>query len=169
MTSSTSSAGTTDYRPTAQGTTGHRTADGGVAPEQAADLGVDAGRSHRARRVVAVVLLGALVVVSASAWAVGHRGHRPMPTAQAMPAAASWCAYNFPPPHDSGTADPNLNTYACRLGFLDGAANPDSDSTPEERRILAAEGQAGATNPQGMWDIAYLAGWTAGHDAARSA
>jgi hypothetical protein len=169
MTSSTSSAGTTDYRPTAQGTTGHGTAEGIDAPDRTADMVVHAARRSRASRLVGVVLLGALVVVGTSAWALSHRGHRAMSAAEALPAASSWCAYNFPPPHDAGSADPNLNTYACRLGFLDGAANPDSDSTPEERRILAAEGKVGATNPQGMWDIAYLAGWTAGHDAARSA
>ena len=149
------------------------TAQGSVAPSAAtddtADLAADVPRHHRATRVLALVLLGVMVVVGASTWALAHRSHRPMPATEALPAATEWCAYNFPPPRDTGATDPNLNTYACRLGFLDGAANPDSDSTPEKRRVIGAENKVGATNPQGLWDIAYLAGWTAGHDAARSA
>jgi len=156
--------GTTTFRTTAQGSAAQS-----VATDETVDESVDARRHGRATRVLALVLLGVMVAVGASAWALSHRGHRPMPVNEALPAAAAWCAYNFPPPQDTGTADPNLNTYACRLGFLDGAANPDSDSTPEERRIVVAEGKVGATNPQGLWDVAYLAGWAAGHDAARSA
>jgi hypothetical protein len=130
---------------------------------------VIAPRRGRALRTVGAVLVAALAVVGTTAWIVAHRAHRPMPAAVAQPAAEAWCAYNFPPPHDSTADSPNLNSSACRLGFLDGATNPNTDSTPERMRIAATASQVGATNPQGMWDIAYLAGWAAGHDAARSA
>lgn len=164
MATSTTTAGTTAFRPTAQGTAARD-----AAAEGSAGLGIEHGRRGRALRVLGVALLGVVVVAGTSAWALSHRGHRPLPATAAMSAAVAWCSYNFPPPHDARTADPNLNTSACRLGFLDGAANPDAESTPEERRIAVAESTVGATNPQGLWDIAYLAGWTAGHDAARSA
>lgn len=139
------------------------------APDTTADEAVGRPHRHRGLRLLTGMLVGLVVVGSSAAWVGTHRSHRPMPATEARPAAAAWCAYNFPPPHGTAAADPNLNTYACRLGFLDGATNPDVASTPEERRIRLAENRVGATNPQGMWDIAFLAGWTAGHDAARSA
>jgi len=158
----------TTFRSTTLGQAADTPATTG-APVPTDDQAASTPRRHRGHRTLAGVLVGLVVVGSAAAWAGTHRSHRPMPATEALPAAAAWCAYNFPPPHGSAAADPNLNTYACRLGFLDGAANPDVGSTPEERRILVAESSVGATNPQGMWDIAFLAGWSAGHDAARSA
>ena len=138
----------------------------GTAPDREPVL---SPRRGRALRTAGAVLAAALAVVGTTAWIVAHRAHPPLPYAVAQPAADAWCVYNFPPPRDSAGDSPNLNTSACRLGFVDGAANPNTESTPEERRIVAAESQVGATNPQGMWDIAYLAGWNAGHDAAWSA
>jgi len=160
---STTLARSTTHRPAAQGTAA------GTTTDDDADRPVVVTHRHRTAKVLGNVLIGAIADTGTSAWTLEHRSHRPLTATEAQPAAEAWCAYNFPPPHDHRDASPNLNTYACRLGFLDGAANPDSSGTPEEQRVLAAEGQVGATNPQGMWDIAYLAGWSAGQDAARSA
>jgi hypothetical protein len=164
MTSST----TTTFRSTTLGRAAdiHATTD---ARDAAVDEAVGRPQRPRGRRTLTGMLIGLVVLGTAAAWVGTHRSHRAMPATEAMPAATAWCAYNFPPPHGTAAADPNLNTYACRLGFLDGAANPDVDSTPEERRVVVAASSVGATNPQGMWDIAFLAGWSAGHDAARSA
>jgi hypothetical protein len=125
-------------------------------------------RRHHITRVVGVVGVGALLTCT-GAWGVGHRAPRPMAPAAARTAANQWCAYNFPPSDASAAVDPNRNSYACNLGFIAGAGNPEAEAGRTESQLAVAMKQVGADHPQGMWGIAYQAAWRAGQDAARSA
>jgi hypothetical protein len=116
-----------------------------------------------------VVAVARAVAIGASltcvlAWSVAHRQAQPMEPSLARAGAIAWCGYNFP--LSDPAVDPNSNNYACALGFVGGARDPEETADHLESQLAAIRDLVGADHPQGMWRVAFLAGWRAGQEAA---